>query len=127
MQLKPLFTAASQYLAILAWALWIGGLAFYFGVVVPVGSTVIGGSEQGFVTQSTAAFSQAGVPIIDGSNEGGTTESRHAGWDGLIQRHAALILTDRAGELADYLKAQPPSPPPATHRLPIPSPPSSQL
>src|SRR5262245_27277418 len=39
------------YLALAAWALWMGGFAFYFGVVVPTGGKVIGGSEQGFVTQ----------------------------------------------------------------------------
>lgn len=36
---------------ILAWSIWIGGFMFYFGVVVPVGGAIVGGSEQGFVTQ----------------------------------------------------------------------------
>lgn len=39
------------YCAILAWSVWIGGFMFYFGVVVPVGGGIVGGSEQGFVTQ----------------------------------------------------------------------------
>jgi hypothetical protein len=32
----------------------MGGFAFYFGVVVPTGSAVIGGSEQGYVTQQVS-------------------------------------------------------------------------
>lgn len=32
-------------------AFWLGGFAFYFGVVVPIGGAIVGGSEQGFVTQ----------------------------------------------------------------------------
>jgi hypothetical protein len=43
--------AVCQYFALAAWALWMGGFAFYFSVVVPTGGEVIGGSEQGFVTQ----------------------------------------------------------------------------
>jgi hypothetical protein len=39
------------YLALAAWALWFGGFAFYFEVVVPTGGKLLGGSEQGFVTQ----------------------------------------------------------------------------
>jgi hypothetical protein len=39
------------YLSLFAWALWMGGFVFYFGVVVPVGADVVGGSSQGLVTQ----------------------------------------------------------------------------
>jgi hypothetical protein len=39
------------YLALSAWALWMGGFSFYFGVVVPIGGQLSGGSQQGFVTQ----------------------------------------------------------------------------
>jgi hypothetical protein len=39
------------YLALAGWAFWMGGFAFYFAVVVPTGGKVLGGSEQGFVTQ----------------------------------------------------------------------------
>jgi hypothetical protein len=47
----PIERALALYLAIVAWAVWMGGFAFYFGVVVPVGGRLIGGSEQGFITQ----------------------------------------------------------------------------
>lgn len=40
-----------DYLAICAWAFWMGGFSFYFGVVIRVGSDVVGDSSQGFVTQ----------------------------------------------------------------------------
>jgi hypothetical protein len=40
-----------DYLAPCAWAFWIGGFSFYFGVVIRVGSEVVGDSSQGFVTQ----------------------------------------------------------------------------
>src|SRR5262245_18534966 len=44
------------YVALAAWALWMGGFAFYFGVVVPTGGKVIGGSEQGYVTQQVTSW-----------------------------------------------------------------------
>ena len=31
--------------------LWLGGLTFYAAVVVPIGTEIIGGTEQGFITQ----------------------------------------------------------------------------
>jgi len=40
-----------DYLALASWAFWIGGFSFYFGVVIRVGSGVVGDSSQGFVTQ----------------------------------------------------------------------------
>ena len=40
-----------DYLALASWAFWIGGFSFYFGVVIRVGSEVVGDSSQGFVTQ----------------------------------------------------------------------------
>ena len=39
------------YLALVAWAVWLGGFVFYFGVVVPTGGQIVGCTEQGFVTQ----------------------------------------------------------------------------
>lgn len=39
------------YCVLACWSLWIGGFTFYFGVVVPTGGAIVGGSEQGFVTQ----------------------------------------------------------------------------
>lgn len=35
----------------LAWGIWWGGLTFYSSFVVPLGSEIIGGTEQGFITQ----------------------------------------------------------------------------
>ena len=41
-----------QMAALLAMALWWGGLTFYAAVVVPTGVEVLGGAaEQGFITQ----------------------------------------------------------------------------
>lgn len=45
---------AITYLVLITWAFWMGGFAFYFGVVVPTGSTVVGGSDQGYVTQQVS-------------------------------------------------------------------------
>jgi hypothetical protein len=33
------------------WGLWWGGLTFYASFVVPIGTEIIGGTEQGFITQ----------------------------------------------------------------------------
>ncbi len=51
-----MMNAVARYLAVVALALWIGGLSFYALVVVPVGTDVIGGSEQGFVTQRVTGW-----------------------------------------------------------------------
>ena len=48
--------AIARYLAVVTLALWIGGLSFYALVVVPVGTDVIGGTEQGFVTQRVTGW-----------------------------------------------------------------------
>ena len=48
--------AVARYLAVVSLALWIGGLSFYALVVVPVGTDVIGGTEQGFVTQRVTGW-----------------------------------------------------------------------
>lgn len=45
-----------DYLALCAWAFWIGGFSFYFGVVIRVGSEVVGDSSQGFVTQGATGW-----------------------------------------------------------------------
>ncbi len=45
-----------RILVVLALALWIGGLTFYAGVVVPVGSQILGAVEQGFVTQQVTSW-----------------------------------------------------------------------
>ncbi len=50
-QIPPWLRIAVDYLALTAWAFWIGGFSFYFGVVIRVGSKVVGDNSQGFVTQ----------------------------------------------------------------------------
>ena len=40
-----------QFILALAVGLWLGGLTFYAGIVVPIGTEIIGGTEQGFITQ----------------------------------------------------------------------------
>ena len=40
-----------QFLLTLVVGLWLGGLTFYAGIVVPIGTEIIGGTQQGFVTQ----------------------------------------------------------------------------
>ena len=39
------------YCVVASWSIWIGGFTFYFSVVVPTGGAIVGGTEQGFVTQ----------------------------------------------------------------------------
>jgi hypothetical protein len=48
-----------------AWAFWLGGFAFYFSVVVPIGVRLWGGSEQGLVTQqATNWLNLSGVAAL---------------------------------------------------------------
>ena len=53
------------YCAIMAWSIWLGGFTFYFGVVVSVGGGIVGGTEQGFVTQQvTTRLNLIGVASL---------------------------------------------------------------
>lgn len=45
-----------RILVVLALAMWIGGLTFYAGVVVPVGTEILGSVEQGFITQQVTGL-----------------------------------------------------------------------
>ena len=38
-----------------AWAIWWGGLSFYALFVVPIGTEIVGGFEQGLITAHHAA------------------------------------------------------------------------
>ncbi len=40
-----------RMLAVVIWSLWWGGLTFYAGVVVPLGTRQLGSVDQGFITQ----------------------------------------------------------------------------
>jgi hypothetical protein len=40
-----------RMLAVVVWSLWWGGLTFYAGVVVPLGTRQLGSVDQGFITQ----------------------------------------------------------------------------
>jgi hypothetical protein len=46
-----MFRSALTYLLVVAFAFWMGGFSFYFGVVVRIGDQLIGGTEQGFITR----------------------------------------------------------------------------
>lgn len=48
--------AAARYLAVVSLAVWIGGLTLYALVVIPVGTDIIGGTEQGFITQRVTGW-----------------------------------------------------------------------
>jgi hypothetical protein len=56
---------APTYLLFVAFAFWMGGFSFYFGVVVRIGDTVVGRTEQGFITrQITWWLNIAGLVAI---------------------------------------------------------------
>lgn len=44
------------FCAACCFGLWLGGLTFYAGVVVPLGGRLFGGVEQGFLTQQVAVW-----------------------------------------------------------------------
>ena len=46
----------ARYLATLSLAFWIGGLTLYALVVVPIGTKITGGTQQGFVTQQVTVW-----------------------------------------------------------------------
>ena len=48
--------AVSRYLAALSLAVWIGGLTFYALAVIPVGTDIVGGINQGFITQRVTGW-----------------------------------------------------------------------
>lgn len=50
--IKSFSLGAWRYLAVLAFALWIGGFTFHTAVTLRVGGDIIGGLEQGYVTQA---------------------------------------------------------------------------
>jgi hypothetical protein len=48
-----------QFLLAIIVGLWLGGLTFYAGIVVPIGTEIIGGTEQGFITQRVSNWLNA--------------------------------------------------------------------
>lgn len=86
---------------LLVWAAWWGGLCFYAVVVVPIGTRVVGGVEQGFVTQAVTQVHNAlsGLFLVCLLIEAGRRRSR-ALWTisamlavidvALVTRHASL-------------------------------------
>ncbi len=60
-----MFESARRSVAVLALAFWLGGLTFYAGVVVPIGSQIHGSVQQGFVTQEvTRWLNLIGVGVL---------------------------------------------------------------
>ena len=56
-----------QFILALAVGLWLGGLTFYAVIVVPIGTEIVGGTEQGFITQRVTNWLNAiGVVAILG-------------------------------------------------------------
>lgn len=51
-----MLTRARHILVLVALAIWLGGLTFYAGVVVPIGTGVLGSIEQGFLTQQVTRW-----------------------------------------------------------------------
>ena len=50
-----MFTRILRFCLVLAFAVWQGGFIFYGGVVIPIGTRVLGSDlQQGFVTQSVS-------------------------------------------------------------------------
>ena len=49
--IKAWLLMAWRLLVVLAWGVWWGGLCFYAVFVVPVGTSVIGSVEQGFISK----------------------------------------------------------------------------
>ena len=56
--LKQLAYGLQQYVTLLAVVLWLGGFTFYAACVVRVASRVLGGTEQGYVTQHVMSMLQ---------------------------------------------------------------------
>jgi len=50
--IKLLTLGAWRFLAVFAFVLWIGGFTFHTAVTLRVGGDIIGGLEQGYVTQA---------------------------------------------------------------------------
>jgi hypothetical protein len=99
---------------LLLWALmfWQGGFTFYGGVVVPVGSAVLGSErEQGFITRSVTNYlNLAGavalavwawdLAAMRGASHGGRRLLRWAIWAGLVLSLVVLVwLHPRLDEL----------------------------
>jgi hypothetical protein len=100
---------------LLLWALmfWEGGFTFYGGVVVPVGSAVLGSErEQGFITRKVTNYlNLAGAVALAvwgwdlramrGKSPGGR-RLRWATWAGLVLSLALLVwLHPKLGDLLD--------------------------
>jgi hypothetical protein len=108
-----LLALARRFLVLIALMFWQGGFTFYGGVVVPVGSAVLGSErEQGFITRKvTNHLNLAGavalavwswdLSAMRGTSPGGR-RLRWAIWAGLVLSLALLVgLHPRLDELLD--------------------------
>jgi len=66
-----------------SWSIWIGGFTFYFSVVIPTGGAIVGGSEQGFITQQVTYW----LNLI------GTASLLILLWNAIALRSRLLIAT----------------------------------
>lgn len=58
-QRSPIVRSLWTVFVLLLFAVWWGGLTFYAAIVVPIGTELIGASEQGFVTQQVTQWHNA--------------------------------------------------------------------
>src|SRR5262245_13630283 len=111
--IRRTMTVVRRWLLLWALMFWQGGFTFYGGVVVPVGSDVLGSErEQGFITRKVTNYlNLAGavalavwgwdLSAIRGASPGGR-RLRWAIWAGLVLSLVVLVwLHPRLDELLD--------------------------
>lgn len=99
MNKTPLLRAVFAYLAILVWAFWMGGFAFYFGIVVPAGGAIVGGTQQGIVTQQITFWLNiigvVALPVLLGNALRTQKRWQLGVWSVMLICQAALFLLHR--------------------------------
>jgi len=57
--MKTYWLTIENYLLLLLWSVWWGGLTFYAAVVVPIGTEILGSMDQGFITRRVTLWHNA--------------------------------------------------------------------